>query len=218
MREGQLIFERRHHLTRNLGIWPFVNGWEANFYVVCDREYAGHSLRRLFGFVFIYVAGHKPSQGDNTIFYGDGYVGRLEIGIPSEFSLHVSFDFTIGFHGLTPQLLAPSSTFLPNQGGLAQRAGAAKRGSISRACSAIAISAEPPNTILMPTSSPSAQAAVPGRPVRMIVAKIRSMMPLASIQPHCPDSSRLCNLFGEPVDPMYLGRPIQPRKPLSEFP
>ena len=40
-------------------------------------------------------------------FYGDGYVGRLEIGIPSEFSLHVSFDFTIGFHGLTPQLLAP---------------------------------------------------------------------------------------------------------------
>src|ERR1700719_1412450 len=107
MREGQLIFERRHHLTRNLGIWPFVNGWEANFYVVCDREYAGHSLRRLFGFVFIYVAGHKPSQGDNTIFYGDGYVGRLEIGIPFEFSLHVSFDFTIGFHGLTPQLLAP---------------------------------------------------------------------------------------------------------------
>ena len=47
---------------------------------------------------------------------------------------------------------------LPNQGGLAQRAGAAERGSISRAYSAIAISAEPPNTILMPTSSPIAQA------------------------------------------------------------
>jgi Phage integrase, N-terminal SAM-like domain len=46
--------------------------------------------------------------------------------------------------------------------------------------------------ILMPTSSPIAQAAVPGRPAKMIVAKIRSMMPLASIQPHRPDSSRLC--------------------------
>jgi hypothetical protein len=57
----------------------------------------------------------------------------------------------------------------------------------------IAISAEPPNTMLMPTSSTIAQAAVPGRPVRMIVAKIRSMMPLASIQPHRPDSSRLCS-------------------------
>src|SRR3984893_12739447 len=72
-------------------------------------------------------------------------------------------------------------------------AGAAERGSISRACSAIAISAEPPNTILMPTSSPIAQAAVPGRPAKMIVAKIRSMMPLASIQPHRRDSSRLCS-------------------------
>ena len=74
-----------------------------------------------------------------------------------------------------------------------QCAGAVEREPISRACRAIAISAEPPNTILMPTSSPIAQAAVPGRPARMIAAKIRSMMPLASIQPHRPDSSRLCS-------------------------
>src|ERR1019366_10355858 len=75
----------------------------------------------------------------------------------------------------------------------AQCAGAAERGSISWACSAIAISAQPPNNILMPTSSPIAQAAVPGRPARMIAAKIKSMMPLASIQPHRPESSRLCS-------------------------
>src|ERR1700730_10121384 len=92
--------------------------------------------------------------------------------------------------------LARPPTFLvsdSSQPSLAQCARAAERGSISRAYSAIAISAEPPNNILMPTSSPSAQAAVPGRPAKMIVAKIRSMMPLASIQPHRPDSSRLCS-------------------------
>src|ERR1019366_5099350 len=32
-----------------------------------------------------------------------------------------------------------------------------------------------------------------GRPARMIAAKIKSMMPLASIQPHRPESSRLCS-------------------------
>jgi hypothetical protein len=42
----------------------------------------------------------------------------------------------------------------------AQCAGAVERGSISRACNAIAINAEPPNTKLMPTSSASTQAAV----------------------------------------------------------
>src|SRR5262245_58191724 len=62
-----------------------------------------------------------------------------------------------------------------------------------RACRAIAISAEPPNSMLMPTSSPSAQAAVPGSPIRIMPARMRSMMPLASIQPHRPDSSFLCS-------------------------
>jgi hypothetical protein len=65
----------------------------------------------------------------------------------------------------------------------AQCAGVAERGSISRACSAIAISA----------SIPIAQTAGPGRPAKMIAAMIRSMMSLASIQPHRPDSSRLCS-------------------------
>src|SRR4029077_7329945 len=55
-----------------------------------------------------------------------------------------------------------------------------------RACRAIAISAEPPKIILMPTSNPSAQAAVPGNPAKMIVARTKSMIPLASIQTQRP--------------------------------
>ena len=55
----------------------------------------------------------------------------------------------------------------------------------------MAISAVPPNIILMPTSSPTAQAAVLGRPAKIIMASTRSMMPLMSIQPHWPDNSRL---------------------------
>ena len=57
-----------------------------------------------------------------------------------------------------------------------------------RAASAIAISAAPPNTILMPTRRPSAQTAVPGSPAKMMAARMRSMMPLTSIQPQRPVS------------------------------
>src|SRR5262245_11499409 len=66
-------------------------------------------------------------------------------------------------------------------------------GSALRACKAMAIIAEPPNSMLMPTSNPSAQAAVPGKPPQMMAAKMRSMMPLISIQPHRPESSFLCS-------------------------
>src|SRR5262249_7707787 len=47
--------------------------------------------------------------------------------------------------------------------------------------------------MLMPTSSPSAHSAVPGSPPQMIAARMRSMMPLTSIQPQRPDSSFLCS-------------------------
>ena len=55
---------------------------------------------------------------------------------------------------------------------------------------AIAMSAEPPMTILMPTSSPITHAAVPGKPAKMMAANTRSTIPLASIQPQRPVSSR----------------------------
>src|SRR6267154_458277 len=59
-----------------------------------------------------------------------------------------------------------------------------------RACKAIAMTAVPPKTKLIPTSRPIAQAAVPGSPENMKPAKIRSTMPLNSIIPQRPDSSR----------------------------
>lgn len=43
-----------------------------------------------------------------------------------------------------------------------------------RACRAMAMSAEPPNTMLMPTNSPMAQAAVPGSPRTMTQANINA--------------------------------------------
>ena len=45
----------------------------------------------------------------------------------------------------------------------------------------------------MPTSSPIAQAAVPGRPIKIKVARMRSTMPLASIQPQRPESWLRCS-------------------------
>ena len=47
--------------------------------------------------------------------------------------------------------------------------------------------------MLIPTSNPSAHAAVPGNPAKMIAARMRSMMPLVSIQPHRPERSFLCS-------------------------
>jgi hypothetical protein len=52
------------------------------------------------------------------------------------------------------------------------------------ACSATTISAVPPNIMLIPTSRPIAQAAVPGKPAMMSTAIARSIRPLASNQPH----------------------------------
>jgi hypothetical protein len=49
---------------------------------------------------------------------------------------------------------------------------AQRRGGVrARACRAIAISAVPPNSMLMPTSNPSAHTAVPGSPIRMMAAR-----------------------------------------------
>src|SRR4029077_12549970 len=59
-----------------------------------------------------------------------------------------------------------------------------------RACKAIAMTAEPPKTKLIPTRRPIAQAAVPGSPENMKPARMRSTMPLNSIIPQRPDSSR----------------------------
>ena len=58
-----------------------------------------------------------------------------------------------------------------------------------RAASAIAISEVPPNTMLIPTRSPIAHAALPGRSEKMMAARIRSMTPLAMIQPDRLDAS-----------------------------
>src|SRR4029079_2694951 len=49
-----------------------------------------------------------------------------------------------------------------------------------RAATAIAISAEPPKIILMPTNNPTAQAAEPGSPANTMAARMRSMMPLTN--------------------------------------
>ena len=53
------------------------------------------------------------------------------------------------------------------------------------AANAIAISAAPPNTMLMPTRRPSAHTAVSGRPNKMMPARMMSMMPLAASRPSC---------------------------------
>src|SRR5216684_3204200 len=66
-------------------------------------------------------------------------------------------------------------------------------GALPRACSAIAIIEVPPNSMLMPTRRPSAHVAVSGSPARMMTARIRSMMPLTSIQAQRPVSSFLCS-------------------------
>jgi hypothetical protein len=62
-----------------------------------------------------------------------------------------------------------------------------------RSASAISIIATPPNMRLTPTMAPIAHVTVAGRPIRIIEAKDKSTIPLASIQPHRPDNSRRCS-------------------------
>src|ERR1700736_1365191 len=59
-----------------------------------------------------------------------------------------------------------------------------------RASNAMAMSEAPPNTMSIPTSRPSAQTSVPGKPEMMIPARIKSMTPFTRIHSHLPASSR----------------------------
>src|SRR6202042_2817427 len=59
-----------------------------------------------------------------------------------------------------------------------------------RALKDIAISDQPPKTILIPMRTPRAHSAVPGKPAKSKAAKIISINPLANIQPQ-PRDSRL---------------------------
>src|SRR3569833_2859359 len=63
----------------------------------------------------------------------------------------------------------------------------------ARAASPSPTSEAPPNSMLMPTSTPSAHSAVPGRPAMMIAARTRSTPPLMSMKAQRPDNSRLCS-------------------------
>src|SRR6185312_12978699 len=60
----------------------------------------------------------------------------------------------------------------------------------ARAAVAIEISAAPPKIMLIPSSRPIAHAAEPGSPTMMMRPRIKSMIPLASIQPQRPESCR----------------------------
>jgi hypothetical protein len=71
---------------------------------------------------------------------------------------------------------------------VAHAAGAA----LGRALSDMAISDQPPKSILMPMRRPKAHNAVPGNPANNIAANTISSAPLASIQPQEPDSLLRC--------------------------
>ena len=55
------------------------------------------------------------------------------------------------------------------------------------------------------------------QPFRLLRCAVRAQGD-ESVRPARLARRGFCNVFGEHVDPMYLGRPIQLRKPLSEFP
>ena len=73
-------------------------------------------------------------------------------------------------------------------------AGFCALGPLFRACTAIAIIEVPPNSMLVPTSEPNAHAAVPGSRHQIMKARIRSTIPLTSIQVQGPESSLLCSI------------------------
>ena len=75
----------------------------------------------------------------------------------------------------------------------AQRAGVAEHGSISRACSAIANQRRAAEHHIDADQHPDSPGCGAGQACENDPVMIRSMMPLASIQPHHPDSSRLCS-------------------------
>src|SRR5262245_6855317 len=74
------------------------------------------------------------------------------------------------------------------------------------------IRTDPPTTILIPTSNPTAHTAVPGSPETTTAASTRSITPLNTIHSHRPESCRLCSKAN-----MMVATPSMMKKAINTY-
>jgi hypothetical protein len=98
-RTRQLALDRRDGVTRDIGIRPLIDTRHAHLEVVGRTGHASNSFDGDFGLAFVRVALDELSARQR---YSSQILQYriIEIGIPFEFFLDVSFDFSIRSQGL----------------------------------------------------------------------------------------------------------------------
>jgi hypothetical protein len=75
-----------------------VDAWHANLDVVRDCDNTSNALRCAFGLIFVCVAANKSRQRDSATMRRYSNIGGIEIRVPPQFFLNVSFELAVGFH------------------------------------------------------------------------------------------------------------------------
>ena len=95
---GSWLLIADDRIACDIGIGPLVDARHAHLDIVRHGLDAGNALGGGFGFVLVGVALHESRQRHDAVLHLDGDVGRIEVRIPRELVLHVSFNFAIGSH------------------------------------------------------------------------------------------------------------------------
>src|SRR5205807_474579 len=75
-----------------------VEARQAHLDVIGNAENTGHSLCRRLRLELVAVASRKSGERDDPTLHSYGDVGRVEVRIPSQLVVDVSFDIAIGPH------------------------------------------------------------------------------------------------------------------------
>ena len=93
--ERQPLHDCGNRVARDFGIGPLVEVRQAHFDVIGDAEDASHPLCRRLRLEFVAIAAREPGERDNPALHCYGNVRRIEVRIPSQLILDVSFDIAI---------------------------------------------------------------------------------------------------------------------------
>lgn len=96
--ERQSVSNRCDRVAGDFGVRSLIEARQAHLDVVCQSDDASHPLCRRFGLELVAVAARKPGQGDDTILYGYGDVGGVDIRIPPQLVFDVPLDIAVGPH------------------------------------------------------------------------------------------------------------------------
>ena len=79
-------------------VGPPRDNRQPDFDVIRNTGHADNALSIILGLLPLAVAADEAGKRDNAVFYGDGNVGRVDVGVPAQFIFYVALDIAIRSH------------------------------------------------------------------------------------------------------------------------